>query len=104
MIGWYPPLISKAHNNDCYSNFFSLGTSMFTFAAYFDKMFDINSAIGWIVIIGDLGVHGFSIYTTMDVCLKQLNMAKATPDQDLTNNFLSKDKAKSPKVGGWETM
>ena len=79
-IGWYPPMVTKVHDNDCWSNFFSYGVSMISFSAYFDKEFDVKNWKGWISLIADLGIHGLSTYTTVDTCVKQLKLVYVDPD------------------------
>ena len=109
-IGWYPPMITKVHDDDCFSNFFSYGVSLISFSAYFDKEFDIYDWKTWLTFIADLGVHGLSSYGTFSTCAKQLKLARADPDQNLAtpseilgineeNGFLSADTEASPKVG-----
>ena len=80
---------------------------MFSAAHLFDQQFDYNSAKEWIILLASLASKSLDTYLTIEACVLQLDNAKEDPNQDLTtvedNAFLSKDMAKSPKVGAWET-
>ena len=83
---------------------------MISFHSYFDKKFDIKDWKSWVSMIPDLGIHGMNMEQAIGVCIKQLRLANADPDQNLltpseilgiNESFLSKDTEASPQVGKW---
>jgi len=95
LIGAYNPLQKRWRNHDCRSSWFGLGTNLIGYSKYFDKPFNADSALTWVVMVLRLGNTALSTYTVASTCGRQYE-ALNNPESPEYHwfkefNFLSND-------------